>query len=325
VTVEDWRNVSAADVAGLYDRERERWRSRLGWDVGPSLDVIESGRLQGRVPGYLARAADGTLAGWTYYILERRTLQIGALWAHTTDTLRTLLDRVLRSPEAEAALELMCFVFVEQPALESALLRRRFSVTPFFYLGAAADACRTATGIPDDVGALRRLDAEVGPPLVRLLARAYAGQGSARCFAPHGRMEEWAQYVGGLLHGQACGRLLPEASFVAGGSDRGEADGAVITTALGPSTAHIAQIAVGPDHRGRGLARRLMHAAAGAAAGLGYAELTLLVAGDNERALRFYAGLGFGERARFLYGRRPALRRTIAAPLLTRSRSGQPR
>lgn len=81
-----------------------------------------------------------------------------------------------------------------------------------------------------------------------------------------------------------------------------ELDGVVTGyVALGRSTrleanAHVAAIhglAVAPSFQGRGLARALMRAAVDEARARGARRVTLRVLGDNRRALRLYAGLGF--------------------------------
>ncbi|MFN8057688.1 MAG: GNAT family N-acetyltransferase [Vicinamibacterales bacterium] len=319
MTLDDWRTLGAADLSPAYAQERARWLETLGWDLTSTLDAIEEGRRAGRVAGFVARGDDGTVRGWTYFLTHRRQLQIGALNATTVDVLRGLLDAVLRSPEAESALELMCFAFPERAGLESALIRRRFTVTPYGYLTARVTdvLAGEAVTLPDGFGPWRE---QAGPALVRLLARAYAGQPSARCFAPHGRLDEWAQYVSGLVHGVACGPQLTKASFVAGESDT-EAVGAIITTRVGPGMGHIAQVAVHPDRQRAGWGRQLVRAAAQAAGAVGCHSMSLLVAMDNAPARTLYESLGFAPRAQFVVARRPALRRTLSIDQLPARRA----
>ena len=53
----------------------------------------------------------------------------------------------------------------------------------------------------------REMDAVMS---VRLMARAYAGIGSARVFAPRGTLEEWATYLAQLIKMPACGAVHAE-------------------------------------------------------------------------------------------------------------------
>ncbi len=69
-------------------------------------------------------------------------------------------------------------------------------------------------------------------------------------------------------------------------------DGFVLARAAG-GEAEILTLAVRPEARRRGLARRLLDRAAAAARGLGATALFLEVAEDNAPALALYAGAGF--------------------------------
>jgi ribosomal protein S18 acetylase RimI-like enzyme len=136
----------------------------------------------------------------------------------------------------------------------------------------------------------------------------------ARCFAPDGRLDQWAHYLGQLLATPACGRHLPDASFAIVHRDRREPAGAVITTAIAPDTAHIAQIVVDPAWRRAGLAAELLAASLEAVRAAGYSNLSLLVAEANAPARRLYARLGFAETASFIYASRGALTRRATPP-----------
>jgi ribosomal-protein-alanine N-acetyltransferase len=74
----------------------------------------------------------------------------------------------------------------------------------------------------------------------------------------------------------------------------------VLVTAIGPKTAHIAQLAVHPDHRRRRLAERLVAGACELAASTGRDEITLLVGESNTAARRLYERVGFTPRATFI-------------------------
>lgn len=311
MNVEDWRHVRPAELAPCYVDEIRRWREGLAWDFAASIDQIEQGRRDGRVGGYVARDATGVIQGWTYFVVNQRTLQIGAMAAQTVEQLRALLDRVLRSPEADAAQDITCFVYPRTAGLSSALERRRFSVVDFCYMTAdAALLARQAGRAGSGELELRPWSLTPGPAAVRLLARAYAGEPVARWFAPHGRLDEWAHYVGQLLHTTACGTFLPEASFALNG-DHAEPVGLILTTQLSGAMAHVAQVVADPDVRRQGIATRLVGAAARAALGIGCEACSLLVAEDNASAKALYASLGFVERGRFVSARRAPLRRVL--------------
>jgi ribosomal protein S18 acetylase RimI-like enzyme len=307
IRCDDWRHASGDLVAQLLESERRRWIDALHWDMGPSFQSLEHARATGEAAGLIALDGAGRTAGWTYYLLQNRRLQIGGLVAESGEVTRQLLDGVLKAPEAEMANEVLCFAFPSSTSLEGALARRRFEVRKYFYLRKTLSPSSPApvdrTPIADQ---LRPWSEQDGVDTVRLMARAYAGVPSARSFAPRGTLEEWATYLAQLIKTPACGRFLPEASLSAQHPADDRLRGVVLTTALQRDTAHVAQIAIDPAWRRRGLARGLMQHALQRAAAAGYWRLTLLVAEENTAARELYASLGFEAHGHFLYATRSA-------------------
>jgi ribosomal protein S18 acetylase RimI-like enzyme len=322
MNVEDWRDLDPAELTPLYEAECRRYRTALAWDLEPSCRIIEEARRSGRLPGLVVRAAGGAIAGWSYFIVYEGILQIGGLVADSASGLRRMLDRVLQSPEATFSRSLTAFVFPRSSSLQAAFERQRFGVERHAYLsrpitgGPCGESVRKGLAPEFRLRPLMEVDpAEV----VRLSARSYAGMSEARCFAPDGRLEQWAHYLGQLLATPACGRYLPEASFAVERRETRELAGAVIATAIAPETAHIAQIVVDPACRRAGFAAELVTASLERAREEGYSILSLLVAEANAPARRLYARLGFSETASFLFASRAALTRR-AAPLVLSTR-----
>jgi ribosomal protein S18 acetylase RimI-like enzyme len=309
IRCEDWRNTSADALQALYRVERARWMSRLHWDIDPTYRLLEDARTRGHAPGLIALDGAGRPAGWAYYGLANRMLQIGGLVASSGEVTRALLDGILRSTEADMASDLMCFAFPASPALESALARQRFAITKYLYLNrelkAGSDPWRLRSSMR--IAHWREMDAVMS---VRLMARAYAGLASARVFAPRGTLEEWATYLAQVIKMPACGLFMPSASLAA--TETGSAPGqdtlrgALIATTLQPDTAHIAQIVVDPSLRRQGLARDLIETTSAIAAAQGCSRITLLVAADNAPACALYAAAGFKPSSHFVYATRQA-------------------
>ena len=306
---EDWRLASAEVVGGLLEAERQRWIAALHWDARPAFDVLERARQAGQAPGLVACDADGRPQGFTHYFLHSRRLQIGGLVAESGEVTRQLLDDVLRTPEAELAGEILCFAFPASAALEGALTRRRFDVSRYSYLQRAlapATAAAPSTAQASVASQLRAWTEDDAVDTVRLFARSYAGSEAAKAFAPRGTLEEWAQYVAQIIKTPGCGRFLPAASVSVQHPADDRLRGLVLTTTLQRDTAHIAQLAVDPAYRRRGLARALVEEASRRASAAGCWRVTLLVADDNTAARDLYASLGFEPVAHFLYATRQA-------------------
>jgi ribosomal protein S18 acetylase RimI-like enzyme len=310
IRIENWRAVPAGQLAPAYEAECRRWETAMGWDFAPSCRIVEEGRQEERVPGFVARGRDGRLAGWCFYVLHDGLLQIGALAGDRPEALGGLIRAMLATPHAAAARGVTCFLFPASAHLSRTLERYQFVVEPHLFLAREWPA-GTGAAVPDVGSSIdglrwRPLEGVDVETIAALMALSFAGQEDARCYAPDGRLDQWTHYVGQLLQTPACGYYLPTASFALEAAD-GSAVGAVLTTAIGSRTSHVAQIVVHPQYRGRGLARRLIEAAAGAAARAGLPGTSLLVAHSNHGARRLYHHLGFVERAVFLSGRRSAV------------------
>ncbi len=321
--VEDWRHLPPALVAPLYEAEMLRWRLSLDWDLSPTVEQLERARAAGSLPGYVLRGPGQSIVGWTYFVVQDGSLQIGSLLARSSDGLRQLLDAVLKSPEAGVARDVMLFAFPEGEACASALVRRRFDVTRYWYLRRSLDLQLGAAAADAVDVTLRPVTPGDGPDAVRLLARAYDGQESARCFAPTGRIEEWARYFAQMTRGNALGQFEREASLVAHGTG-GRLHAVSVATAVSASTLHLAQLAVDPDVQGRGLGGQVLDAAIQWGQANGRRLMTLLVNDDNKAARALYDSRGFLPTGYFLYARRAALRRTfpLAAPVGTAVAAG---
>lgn len=338
IRCEDWRNAPPQALESCYRLERARWMSELHWDVAPTHRLLEGARLTGQAAGVLARDAQDRPIGWTYYLLNQRTLQIGGLVAQNGEVTRALLDAVLRSPEADMATELRCFAFPSSSALESALTRQRFAIRRHLYLSrplvpstfaapagqADGDTRSGAAGATDGMPpqAFWRLQSrlsithwaeEEAVTTVRLMARAYAGVASASCFAPHGRLDEWGSYLAQIVKLAGVGHFVPRLSLRATLPGETDLAGVLLATDLGTGAAHIAQLVTDPAVRRRGLGRDLIETACALASAARFRQMTLIVAEDNAPARALYAAAGFQQVSHFVHAVRSAPTRVRAS------------
>ena len=324
IALDDWRNAAPHECEPLYAAERRRWLAGLAWDTSIVWRLTEAGRSSGALPGLVARDERGTIVGWTYFALQFGLLRIGALQATRADVVRLLLDAVLDAPEASTAKRYQAFLFPEGSALESALQRRRFETVGQRYLERPLSAGLRCPLRP------RRWESADETGIVRLLPRAYAGERSVSAFAPEGRREEWSRYVADVVRHDACGAFAAPASFVMEaasappGNGRVMPEAVILTTWLSEDTVHVAQLAVDPPARRRGLAAALLAAAASAAADRGAIRQTLVVADHNDAARGLYASCGFVERARLLFASRDRITRPRRARPSHEAAAGSP-
>ena len=315
----DWREADPAAMRACYERERQHWLDGLSWDTTWTWATVEQARFARGLPGFLAFDGAGRVQGWTFYVLDDGMLHIGGLVADSEAATRMLLDGVLHGSEHSGAEATACFVLDRAAGLPAALENHGFSVERFQYLSLALEPERDgfllSPSADASAGPRRSAEREGGQPddqvpvldawrdgdleaVAALLQSSYSAE-AGRHFAPNGN---WERYTTGLVEQAGCGVFDMSLTRVARG-DTG-LQGAVLMTTVSPSTAHIAQLVVRPECRGRGLASHLLREAANRSARAGKTGLTLLVGEGNEPARRLYAAMGFTAKATFVAARR---------------------
>ena len=293
IVCHDWRAVSDADMNRLYAVEQRRWEHQLDWDLGSAWTELERGRQLGTVSGLVAIDRDGRIGGWTYYLVHEGALQIGGLVAESEAVTSALLADVLADPDTHIAERVTVFAFTDAPGLVGELRARGLAVDRYWYLR------RNGLDVEPMGTGMRSWSADDLNPAAALLGLAFERSDASRPFAPDGTTEQWQHYVRQLVEGNGCGQFLPSASFVAGDGP-GRLAAAALVTRIGPTTAHLAQLAVAPHSRRRGLGASLVNAAFAGAARLGCTRMTLLVGGRNQAARALYERIRFEPVATFV-------------------------
>ena len=295
----DWRAADADLVVPLIQTEVQAWRRTLAWDVSEAWAVVEPARQAGQLPGLIAHGRGGRVTGWTAYLHHQGHLQVMALVADEPAVTSALVDGVLASPEAHRSDCILFSVRDQAPGLPALLEARGGVVDRHQYL------LRDLDEDPRPAVPVQRWH-ECDLAMARLCEEAYRESPGVRAFAPGGTPAEWRHYIGTLVRGNGCGWFLPELSRVvplqpSAGPTEG-LDAALMLTDLGGGVAHIAQLAVRPAARRRGLARMLVDAASADAARF-FTRVTLMVSGENQPALRLYQAAGFRPHAPFIVAR----------------------
>lgn len=314
LSIEPWQHVPAARMAVLYDAAREAWRRDLAWDTAATWPAVEAARLDGRAGGVVVH--DGaTLAGWTYWVVRGSELHCGALVGASAEVTGVLVDAVMEAAGARAAGRVVLFTCPPAPGVSQALEARGFLLDPYDYFVRPLGAPVT---MPAASGSVRPWDLRDLDATADLFGASYPPD-ARRPFAGQGSDLEWRAYTRDLVLTDGCGRFRLSVSRAASGA--GRLDGVALVTDLGVGTAHLAQLAVRPEARGRGLARRLLTEVADGATRAGFARLSLLVSGANTGARALYLDAGFAPQAGFLAATLPlaafsrADRRATPAPV----------
>jgi ribosomal protein S18 acetylase RimI-like enzyme len=290
----DWQTLPAERVRPLYAAEIERWSSALEWDTGRDWEDVERGRQIGTVSGVAVADETGAIVGWCYYLVHKRALQVGSFIASTDAVAQLMLDAVLSDERRASVDTVTLFAFADAPNLAAALRLRGLAVDRYWYLGRELE--RLA---PPRVPDVRRWRVDDLQATAELLGRAYEGRDEARPFAPRGMAEEWSDYIAQLTTGTGCGRLMSDVSVcIPGGPNR--LMGVALVTRIADGTAHLVQLAVDPQLRGRRLGKQLLEVACAAANQAGCGRMTLFVGGRNSRARSLYESSRFESMASFL-------------------------
>ncbi len=294
LTCVDWRHLSEQRVQPLYAAEVRWWASRLEWHSADSWSEVERGRQLGTVPGFAVTGEEGAIIGWSYYLVEKRAMRIGAFIAATDASAQLMLDAILNEATLESV-ECITFFAHDNPfGLAFALKKCGLTVDRYSYLGKSLDS--PSQPFLADVRRWRMEDREA---TAELFSSAYGDADEARPFAPHGTSDEWQEYVSQLTSATGCGSLLPHASIcIPSGADRLMA--VALVTRIAPTTGHVVQLAVDPQIHGRKVGARSLDAACSAAFNSGCARVTLFVGGRNTRARRLYETAGFKPMESFL-------------------------
>src|SRR5262245_1288667 len=309
LTPVDWRTLPPERVAPLYRTEIERWAGALDWDTAKDWQEVEKGRQLGVVSGVVVVNDASAIAGWSYYLVHKRSLQIGSFIAASDAAAQVMLEAMLGDEIRASVDAVTLFAFADAPNLAALLRLRGLTVDRYWYLG--RELQRVAPPRLPDVRKWRVDDLQA---TAELLARTYDRQDESRPFAPRGLAEEWTDYVEQLPIGSGCGRLMPDVSVcVPGGPKRLWAVALVPRIAEG--TGHLVQLAVDPQMQGRHLGTQLLEIACSGANLAVCTRMTLFVGGRNSRARSLYESHRFENMASFIAaGSLQPQRSTSAAP-----------
>lgn len=286
--IRDWRGADPGLLRACYAAERLHWGRELAWETSWTWSTVERARTTWGLPGLIALDERERPLGWAFYMIDGSRLNIGGLVASDAGVTAPLVDRMLADAAEDTDLA-SCFILDRAPGLTAALETRGFDIERFQYLARPLEIAQSPVR-----AASRRPDIAALAPLLHV---SYTAE-SARHFAPGGTLDAWTQYLNGLIHQRGCGIFDPSATCVVG-DDRG-LQGAALVTSVSATTAHLAQLAVRPDCRGRGLAGKLLEEATTRAAQAGKSEMTLIVSEHNLAARRLYDSAGFRARALFI-------------------------
>ncbi|HUI41890.1 MAG TPA: GNAT family N-acetyltransferase [Terriglobia bacterium] len=303
----DIRLLDASDFTPLLQAESRAWSEGLRWDYAPAARVITSCLADRRLSGY-ALVSAGRVEGYGFYVCEGEKGLIGDFFVpnpydmgeYTFRLLDHLIEVLLATPGVTR-------VEAQLPHFSAADLEPRFSTYGFKCYVRQFMAIPLAAHLADReplAGAAlgrfapeelvlepweRRYDREAA----QFIYQTYRGHIDAAINDQYASVAGATHLIENITELRGCGEPVPRASLVVLHAPTRRLAGLVALTAVAPTTAHIPQIAVGPEFQSRGLGTDLLRLAFRAASERNYREVSLTVTNLNRGAVRFYERLGF--------------------------------
>ena len=322
----DIRRFNGRDFLPILRQEGQIWASALHWDYSTSevtiVNVLEEHRLSG-----FALADGGRILGYCFFFYEGEKGLIGNLFlepscpqvASAERLLEHSLETILATPgirRVETQLPHFTFEALE-PSFRAhgfAGFRRRFMILSLREPSAAPLSAQGGReGAPPalsrgrgtgrsaiEKAPLEREDFLIEPwerhhdrQAAHMIYITYRHHVDADINDQYGSEAGAARLIENIVHHRGCGELIAGASRVAVHRPTRKLAGLLALTAVRPHTAHIPQVAVGPEFQGLGLGSDLLAAGFGECSRQGFREISLTVTDSNSAAVRLYERLGF--------------------------------
>ncbi|MGH9585464.1 MAG: GNAT family N-acetyltransferase [Acidobacteriaceae bacterium] len=299
----DLRHFSAASLRPLLETEARVWSQRLEWDYRPSANLLLQ-YLDSRVlPGYVA-VENGRVSGYVFCVYEDRKAVIGDVFA--------ILPQQINSTSIEVGTRLLeCLIELLQHSpgvdrIESQLLlhpheelSRPFLVAGFsvhqrlfMRRGLLGDVPQPFLALPADLEmhAWREDDFNGA---ARLISAAYSGHLDSHINDQYRSVSGSLRFLHNIVRFPGCGYFDAKASQLLVRKGSNELVGLVLCSRVREDVAHVTQICIAKEERGRGLGRMLIEHCAANLKAQGFRALTLTVTAGNEDAVSLYRRTNF--------------------------------
>jgi len=294
----DLRHFSAANLRPLLDAESRVWSQRLEWDYRPSANLLLQ-YLDSRVlPGFVA-LENGRVAGYVFCVYEDHKAVIGdvfALLPQNTDTSTTEIEsRLLQS---------LFELLQNTPGIER--IESQLLLHPHGHL---ADVF-TAAGFSIHRRLFMRRDllARARPPVIpsfsdlelrpwreddlnaaaQLISSAYSGHLDSHINDQYRSATGSLRFLHNIVRFPGCGYFNAASSRILLRRSTKECVGLVLCSRVREDVAHITQLCIARELRGRGLGSLLIEESAMSLKTEGFRALTLTVTAENLSAVSLY-------------------------------------
>lgn len=299
----DLRHFSAANLRPLLEAEARMWSDRLEWDYRPSANLLLQ-YLDSRIlPGYVA-VENGRISGYVFCVYEEHKAVIGDVFASLPPHSELTTVRI-ESKLLESLIELL----QNSPGIDR--IESQLLLHPH---GELSDVFQTAGfDIHKRYFMRRDLFATVltPPPALpaglesrpwreddfnaaaRLISAAYTGHLDSEINDQYRSGSGSLRFLHNIVRFPGCGYFDSAASRVITRRGSNEFAGLVLCSRVREDVAHITQLCVAKEERGRGLGQFLIEDCVANLKSQGFRALTLTVTAGNENAVWLYRRVDF--------------------------------
>jgi ribosomal protein S18 acetylase RimI-like enzyme len=308
----DLRHFTGRQLRALLEQEAEVWNARLRWDYRSSTELLLQ-YLDSRIlPGFVALDR-GRICGFCFCVYEGHKAVIGDIYASRSELsphaiihslTRHLLETLEASPDiARIEAQLLLFddgilppIFASSvtPGTELRTFRRLFLERDLLAPAEAAPTPTFPTGIE-----LCRWSPTFYNPTAELIQHAYVGHLDANINDQYRTVAGSQRFLHNIIRFPGCGTFDPDSSFVLRERRSNTLIAVILCSRVAPDAAHITQLCVAPNYRGRRLGETLLRLTLRHLPTRSYRFITLTVSENNLSALRLYSATGFRTRHRF--------------------------
>jgi ribosomal protein S18 acetylase RimI-like enzyme len=279
----DLRHFTARQLRPLLEQEAEVWNARLRWDYRSSTELLLQ-YLDSRIlPGFVALDR-GRICGFCFCVYEGHKAVIGDIYASRSESSLLFDDGILPPIFASSI----------TPGTELHTFRRLFLERDLL---APAEAQPTPT-FPPGIE-LCRWSPTFYNPTAELIQHAYVGHLDANINDQYRTVAGSQRFLHNIIRFPGCGTFDPDSSFVLRERRSNTLIAVILCSRVAPDAAHITQLCVAPNYRGRRLGETLLRLTLRHLPTRSYRFITLTVSENNDSALHLYNATGFRTRHRF--------------------------
>ncbi|MBI3934495.1 MAG: GNAT family N-acetyltransferase [Acidobacteria bacterium] len=297
----DLRLIRNQDLQPLLEEEGIVWRNTLRWDYAATAAMVLRFMEARALTGY-AMVEAGRVVGYSFYVLEHNKGLIGdafvrAEYRNGSNEVR-LITHVVETLQATPGIRRIeaQLLNLDAPGLREHFLSQGFQGFDrhFLYLSIPDAIVEAKDG--NSEWQMTEWDSHYFQAAAELILAAYRGHVDSAISDQYRTQPGAVRFLENIIRLPGCGTFLPGASFLAlcgDGSLRSGLGGIILTSVVSDRVAHITQLCVAPEQRGRGLGRRLIRHVVNVLRASGFQGATLTVTVSNTRAVELYRSLGF--------------------------------